>query len=337
MWVLVDPGQPRLHKPGPYPGVGKQFKHIAELPHKTNNLRAKADYISKGERQLSNPKFYKEVPEDLTESINSEVSEYLDKFLQLGNLSKSLHKKLMTLKPRTAQLYLLPKIHKGILPPPGRPIVSANGCPTEKISALVDIHLRQYLVKTKSYLRDTTDFLNKLSDMDKLPDDCILGTLDVISLYTNIPNDEGCFSIYKLLNKERKLSSHEPTNSNICRLLWLVLTKNNFDFNGKHYLQIGGTAMGTRLAPTYGSIFGKRDLLAIDHIMSCGLYFRAMFQIGNNQLTCSQRLCTTMFLKFQGLFYSLFQHSAISSSFTTLCTIQAIMSNLCQNLSVSKN
>ena len=44
-----------------------------------------------------------------------------------------------------------------------------------------------------------------------------------------------------------------------------------------------------------------------------------------------------MFLKFQGLFYYLFQPSAISSSFTTLCTIQAIMSNLCQNLSISKN
>ena len=86
-------------------------------------------------------------------------------------------------------------------------------------------------------------------------DDCILGTLDVTTLYTNIPNNEGCFSIYKLLNKEHKPSSHEPTNSNICRLLWLVLTKNNFDFNGKHYLQIGGTAMGTRLAPTYANLF----------------------------------------------------------------------------------
>ena len=38
-----------------------------------------------------------------------------------------------------------------------------------------------------------------------------------------------------------------------------------------------------------------------------------------------------------GILLLLFQHSAISSSFTTLCTIQAIMSNLCQNLSVSKN
>ena len=48
-------------------------------------------------------------------------------------------------------------------------------------------------------------------------------------------------------------------------------------------------------------------------------------------------MTSTMFLKFQGFFYSLFQHSVISSSLTVLCTIRAIISNLWLNLSVSKN
>ena len=30
---------------------------------------------------------------------------------------------------------------------------------------------------------------------------------------------------------------------------------NNFIFNGKHYLQIHGTAMGTRMAPSYANLF----------------------------------------------------------------------------------
>ena len=38
-------------------------------------------------------------------------------------------------------------------------------------------------------------------------------------------------------------------------LLKLVLTKNNFEFNEEHYLQIAGTAMGTRVAPSYANIF----------------------------------------------------------------------------------
>jgi hypothetical protein len=31
----------------------------------------------------------------------------------------------------------------------------------------------------------------------------------------------------------------------------MVLTMNNFEFNGEHHLQIGGTAMGTKAAPNY--------------------------------------------------------------------------------------
>jgi hypothetical protein len=43
----------------------------------------------------------------------------------------------------------------------------------------------------------------------------------------------------------------QPTNESLIKLLELVLTKNNFQFNGQNYLQIGGTAMGTKLAPGY--------------------------------------------------------------------------------------
>ena len=38
-------------------------------------------------------------------------------------------------------------------------------------------------------------------------------------------------------------------------LLTLVLTLNNFQFKGEDYLQVGGTAMGTRVAPSYANVF----------------------------------------------------------------------------------
>ena len=46
-----------------------------------------------------------------------------------------------------------------------------------------------------------------------------------------------------------------PTNISICELLRLVLTCNNFQFNNEHYLQVGGTAMGTKVAPSFANIF----------------------------------------------------------------------------------
>jgi hypothetical protein len=40
----------------------------------------------------------------------------------------------------------------------------------------------------------------------------------------------------------------------------MVLKKNNFIFNGDQYLQINGTAMGTKMAPSYANIFmGKLE------------------------------------------------------------------------------
>ena len=35
----------------------------------------------------------------------------------------------------------------------------------------------------------------------------------------------------------------------------MILTMNNFTFNDKNYLQIHGTAMGTRMAPSYANLF----------------------------------------------------------------------------------
>ena len=35
----------------------------------------------------------------------------------------------------------------------------------------------------------------------------------------------------------------------------MILTMNNFTFNDKHHLQIHGTAMGTRMAPSYANLF----------------------------------------------------------------------------------
>ena len=39
------------------------------------------------------------------------------------------------------------------------------------------------------------------------------------------------------------------------RMLELVLKCNNFKFNRKCFLQVNGTAMGTRVAPTYANLF----------------------------------------------------------------------------------
>jgi hypothetical protein len=144
---------------------------------------------------------------------------------------------------------MLPKIHKtGI---PGRPIVSACGCPTERISAYVDHHLKPLVELTFSYLRDSTHFLNKLSMVD-IPPDAILCTVDVSSLYTNIPHTDGLYACKQALDGR---DTPEPPSWLLITLLQKVLTLNSFDFDGVVYHQLQGTSMGSKCAPNYANLF----------------------------------------------------------------------------------
>jgi hypothetical protein len=107
-------------------------------------------------------------------------------------LLDTLTKEHLTLKtnppPRTQQIYFLKKLHKD--PIAVRPIVSGCGGPTENISQLVDLHLKPHVTKIPSYLRESAHLISLLENT-KIPKDCTLATIDVKSLYLNIPHEEG--------------------------------------------------------------------------------------------------------------------------------------------------
>ena len=140
---------------------------------------------------------------------------------------------------------------------PGRPIVSSSDAVTENISQYVDYFLKPLVTGVPSYIQDTTDFLNKLCQLPPLLAGSLLVTLDVSSLYTNIPHKEGITACEEALNRR---DNQEPLTTDLCHLMRLVLTRNAFTFNGEFFLQQHGTAMGTRMAPSYANLFmGKLD------------------------------------------------------------------------------
>ena len=212
------------------------------------------DYILMSDKLLSDTKFYKRLDNNPTDKHNREVNKILDEMLARDEIDITCHNYLYNQNPRTPTFYTLPKIHKGKSPPPGRPIVSANNSPTEKISSFVDFFLNPTIPFLKSYIKDTTHFLQQIKNINSLPANTLLATLDVTSLYTNIPNKEGLKAAAKTLGKYRPGAKH-PQNQSLIQLLDLVLTRNNFEFNGQHYLQISGTAMGTKTAPSHANNF----------------------------------------------------------------------------------
>ena len=208
-----------------------------------------ADYILEAERQLNNQDHYERLPEDPTQNYNTHINNLLNQAWRLNIIEQNTYTNLHTKHPRTPSFYLLPKIHKPNNP--GRPIVNGIGSVTEKISAYVDTYLKKYTPRIPSHIKDTTHFLNILKHLEVQNTD-LLVTIDVKSLYTNIPHTEGIAAITRML-EETNLDTLQRMF--ITNLAYQVLTKNYFLFNGQIYRQIQGTAMGTKMAPNYAIIF----------------------------------------------------------------------------------
>ena len=158
---------------------------------------------------------------------------------------------------RTHQFYHIPKIHKSLENPPGRPIVSGIGGPTEKLSRLVDHWLQPVVQRLPSYLKDSTHLLQTIKVWNEtlapLPETTLIVTIDVVALYPSIPIEEVTPAIISALESNRP--DNIPGNTILTKIVEHVLKNNVLTFDDKVYRQIKGTAMGTPMAPTIANIF----------------------------------------------------------------------------------
>ena len=156
---------------------------------------------------------------------------------------------------RVSPFYCLPKVHKGVHPPPGRPIVSAIGSLTYPASQLCHHFLLPVLGVIRTACSSSNTAIAQLLTMQPADGHIVL-CADVVSLYPSIPTDLGvravkAFCLDRLAYLPFSLLELEM---HIEILRW-VLTNNFAVFKGQIYQQIDGTAMGTPCAVVYATIF----------------------------------------------------------------------------------
>ena len=156
-------------------------------------------------------------------------------------ITESIAKGLQVQQPDTPKFYTRPKIHKrGNL---GRPVVSSKSCHTNIILKYVDFHLQPIAKNIPSYVRDTTDFLQKLDNTKNISNDCLLVTFDV---------RESKEKYKESIKAVREVYDNHPNKTAaakvIIKFLSLILTLNSFVFNSTNYSQTIGCAMGTNCA-----------------------------------------------------------------------------------------
>ncbi|XP_056425851.1 uncharacterized protein LOC130367455 [Hyla sarda] len=160
-----------------------------------------------------------------------------------GILNKNEKSFLSVSSPPLALFYHLPKIHKNLEHPPGRPIISGIGCLTSQLSHFLDLYLQEIVITLPSYLKDSASLIRDLKEIQWQPGYIFL-TLDVTSLYSNIQHELGLKTTSSYLHQIGKMQNEQIQF--LLNALRFILTHNVFTHEGSIYHQQHGTAIRTR-------------------------------------------------------------------------------------------
>ncbi|KAJ1189456.1 hypothetical protein NDU88_006201 [Pleurodeles waltl] len=211
------------------------------------------DYRQECLRLLSDTTYYAPLTQDPTKSLLSQIKIMVEE--AKGNAWVTFREAefLVTTHLRTPYFYCLPKIHKGILPPPGRPIVSGTGSLLEPLSTFCDSFLQPLVKKSSTYLKDTKDVLNLIEVINSTTSVEALIILDFESLYTNIPQ-AATLQVVEAALLQHPWTSPTPVHF-VMHCASLAMTQNYFQFEETLYHQIRGTSMGSTFAPSLACLY----------------------------------------------------------------------------------
>jgi hypothetical protein len=244
---------------------------IIVLPADKGNATAvldKSDYKQKLQGLLdAGP--YRKVTRDPGPTFRRELHRRLSKVVADGRLSRTRLLRLCPTHYQVPHLFGLPKIHKtGV---PLRPIVSMRDSVLQSVSRCLADVMRPFSTSCDSYVQDSADLVRKLSDLDFPKGQFV--SLDVVSLFTNVPIDETLEVFRELLLGDASLKERSCfTVDEIVDLTRLVLESCYFRHFDGLYLQTDGVAMGSSLGPVAANIFMSRfETLALREALRIGL------------------------------------------------------------------
>ena len=147
----------------------------------------KSTYNTKMTDLLSNTSTYISITRNPLKKLQSSTSNILKRLNDNEFLKYKFHNNQLTLTNTVlTKCYDLPKIHKQHTPL--RPIISLINSPTHFLAKILYDELKDSIKVPKSHLNDSLDLKRKLEDLI-VDDNHVLLSLDVNSLFTNVPCD----------------------------------------------------------------------------------------------------------------------------------------------------
>lgn len=198
--------------------------------YKTMAYYSKSNINPEKKLQLKYKKFLQKYKSHMTDKEFYYLQNFEAKLSDFYGLPKVHKSKQINEKGKLAESDYV-EISENVLDLKLRPIVAGPSCQTHRLSNLVDILLRPYTKHVTSYLRDTTGFLNILPKT--IPNDAILASFDVESLYSNIPHALGLKAVDYWLTKYPDILNSRFSKDFSLDGIQLILENNVFCFNNR--------------------------------------------------------------------------------------------------------
>lgn len=219
----------------------------------------KEEYIQKCYSMLEDTNVYTQIFEDDLYKAKEECDKFLLGLLNFNYINTNQFNTLTLFKPKVPIFYGIPKVHKKDVPL--RPIVSQIDGPTYGINKLIDKYLFVAEQRVPNLIKDTISFLNYVEDNKHITSNTLLVTLDVKSLYTNIPQDESIEYITQMY--EDTLNHwiiYEPnlipiSKEKLKEGLKIIFKHCSFSFNNLIFKQKFGTTMGSSSSVKIANIY----------------------------------------------------------------------------------
>ena len=211
------------------------------------------EYQDKMLGQLNNNLHYNKVNSDPTPEHFEKVKNWGRKWLGEGQISQEIATWVINLEPKPGVAFGNVKTHKE--GNPLRLITSCCGTSIERLSALTEFYLKPLAQNLPSFVKDTSDLINKIQALNAekgpLPPGSLLVSWDVVAMFPNIDNNLGISAVRKALDSRK---DKFPSTDCIVEAVEICLQINNCQFADQNFIQKHGTAMGPKNACSYADL-----------------------------------------------------------------------------------
>jgi len=207
------------------------------------------EYIEKMELMLQDENTYTTIKKNPIKSLERKLNDLLKNWFQKGFITKQTYFSMFSSDSILPKAYGLPKIHKKNNP--YRIIVSSINTALYPLASFLQTIISDSLTFNNRYVKNSYELYKTLSGK-KIDNTNILVSLDVISLFTNVPQDRAIESIlnrWTLIEKKTNIPKNDFIGA-----IELILSSTYFTFNKKIYRQTFGTPMGSPLSPIIANL-----------------------------------------------------------------------------------